>query len=102
MPPRKLLLVFLLAGIASVCVIAWTIVNSPHATGKVVNGEVVYCGEQKSKTDDNWCMVRLNQGTEMTLVDMPRSFPGQKLVLMETRTRVTKRTQFIIQHHGKL
>jgi hypothetical protein len=99
---RKVFLVILLGGIASVCAIAWTIANSPHATGKVVNGEVIYCGEQKSKTDDNWCMVRLDPGTEMTVVDMPRSLPGQKLLLMETRTRVTKRTQFIIQHYGKL
>jgi hypothetical protein len=102
MPLRKLVLVFLLCGIASVCAIAWTIVNSPQATGKVVNGEVIYCGEQKSKVENNWCMGRLDPGMVTTLVDMPRSFPGQKLVLRETRTRVTKRAQFIIQHYGKL
>ena len=102
MPLRKLVLIFLLCGVASVCAIAWTIANSPHATGKVVNGEVIYCGEQKSDVQNNWCMVRLDPGPEMTVVDMPRTFPGQKLVLMETRTRLTKRTQFIIQHYGKL
>ena len=98
----KVLLVSLLCGVVSVCAIAWTIANSPHATGKVVNGEVIYCGEQKSEVQNNWCMVRLDPGKEMTVVDMPRTFPGQKLVLMETQTRITRRTQFIIQHYGKL
>jgi hypothetical protein len=102
MPRRRLVLVLLLCGIAVACAISWTVVNSPRATGRVVNGEVIYCGEQKSETESNWCMIRLDAGMETTVVDMPRTLPGQKLVLIEMRTPVTKRTQYFIQHYGKL
>lgn len=100
MPLRKIIPIVLLCTAGAACAIAWMIANSPRATGKIVSGEVIYCGEQKRTVEINWCMVRLDPGTEMALVDMPRTFPGQKLVLMETRTSITKRTRFIIQKYG--
>jgi hypothetical protein len=95
MAVRKSILIGFGLGVIGVCAIAWTILNMPQATGRILTGKVVYCGEQR--TGQPWCMVRLEDDWRTVPVDMGGGFPGQQLSLVEMRKHVTGQTQYLIR-----
>ena len=100
MAVRKAILIGFCLCMTGVCAIAWTILNMPRATGRILTGSVVYCGERKS--GQAWCMVRLDEDRRTFPVDMGGGgFPGQQLSLVEMRKRVTGQTQYLVRGLGK-
>jgi hypothetical protein len=100
MPVRKRMVTGIAVGLAGVSAIAWTILNAPQATGRIVSGNVVYCGERE--TGQPWCMVRLDRDWRTFPVDVGvGGYPGQQLSLVEMRRRVTGQTQYLVRGLGK-
>jgi hypothetical protein len=99
MSVRKSVLIGFGFGMAGVCAIAWMMLNMPPATGRILTGVVLYCGEQK--TGLPWCMVRLDNDSRTVPVDIGGGYPGQQLSLVEMRKRVTGQTQYLVRGRGK-
>jgi hypothetical protein len=98
----KLVLILILCGIGAVGAMCWPLLNSPIATGRVANGKVIFCREHEVPATTNQCMVQLDNGLGTVTVNMPSAHPGQDLVLVETRSRITQRTKYIVRYYGKL
>lgn len=101
MSVRKPILIGFGFGMAGVCAIAWTMLNMPMATGRILTGTVVYCGEQQTGHPSSWCMVRLDMDSRTVPVNMAREFPGQQISLIEMRKRLTGQTQYLVRDRGK-
>jgi hypothetical protein len=102
MSSRKLVLVLALGGIGLACFFGWPAIDAPYSTGRVVNGKVTYCVERRMAATSTQCMVQLDSGFGTVAVNMPSGHPGQDLVLVETRARITQRTKYLVRSYGKL
>jgi hypothetical protein len=98
MSARNQILIGFALGMAGVCAIAWTMLNMPLATGRILTGEVVYCGEQDPDHPGSWCMVRLDMVSRTVPVNMAREFPGQQISM---RKRLTGQTKYLVRDRGK-
>ena len=99
MPVRKAIVIGIGLGLVGGFAFAWTVLNAPQATGRIVTGNVVYCAERKS--GQPWCLVRFDRDWRTFPVDMGGGFPGQQLSLVEMRKRVTGQTQYLVRGPGK-
>jgi hypothetical protein len=101
MSARKQILIGIGLGMAGVCAIAWTLLNMPLATGRILTGKVVYCGEQDPDHPSSWCMIRLDMDSRTVPVKMAREFPGQQISLIEMRKRLTGQIKYLVRDRGK-
>jgi len=91
-----------LCGIAIVCAMSWTYINAPQDTGTLVGGEVSYCGISNYYVDNHWCVVWIDNPHKWVRVYMPPQMPGKRLTLIETRTRLTGRVNYIVRYSPKI
>jgi hypothetical protein len=101
MSARNQILIGFAFGMAGVCAIAWTLLNMPLATGRILTGKVVYCGDQNTGHPSSWCMVRLDMDSRTVPVNMAREFPGQQNSLIEMRKRLTGQTKYLVRDRGR-
>jgi hypothetical protein len=97
---RKPVWIGIILGAIGVFAVGWTILNQPLATGRVLTGTVIYCGEQQ-KSESSWCMIRLDLDSRTVPVDMAREYPGQQISLIEMRRRLTGRTYYLVRGRDK-
>jgi hypothetical protein len=101
MPARRQILIGFGVGVAGVCAIAWTLLNMPLATGRILTGKVVYCGEQPTGHPSSWCVVRLDMDSRTVRVNMAREYPGQPISLIEMRKLLIGQAKYLVRDRGK-